>query len=1682
MALRPTILLGLLCAALAANLSPSLLRGYRAGHHYSYDFDGQIASSLSNAEDYSTIRIRSQVNFDFLNDKIVLVKLERPELGTLNGFLDQPERIHSFQKFEQLDVKPEHISQLDLPFEMRYDNGQISDIKFHRGDSVWSENIKRSIVNLLQVQLEAPNDDSRSYQPSYFYQTNETTIEGECETTYHIQKLDDSDYESVEENKPSVNITKTVNFEKCQRRPELRYNYYRHSEPLDWNSQSGKSQSNEQQKKKQAIEPVVDSISQYEMSLENDIVQTSKVVSKYSYDMVDKDHVSLTTFTVGQLVAKNSEKRTAPENDFSKKTAQSLMHSNEFDLMKERFITEGDEEYLKQNPYLRLDNAGEVVKNIMRRLVKSSIGKEGAEGIEEDATRQFTHLVAILRLCSKNDIQQIHKELFMSTDFDDKSQQFVKEILADALAVAGTKNTIDHLVEKIEAAEISSSKAARTLEKLYKLRLTSAEMIKPIWKLCEKEVARKNENLKRSCYLAWSAMVNAMCGHDHEHEHDHEKWAIASSNKQICPSSLKQQLVQDVMQLYQQSNLKADKILALKTLGNMGIDQSIDQLDKIITDKSEDRLVRIHAIDALRNLRDQVPQKVQRLLTPVFRDRRERPEVRMNAFQELLQTRPDSALLHLLVADMTHETNVDVKSFVVSSLKRLAENSDNLLDEQTAKAVKSSLLLLEQMDESILRQSASKKHQIGYFSDPSNWHEFGSLLTFASIFSNDSYLPKEIMASLDKMMDGRLIQNNWQLGVHMQELEQLTARLAQNIESKGFDDIIIRGRRSLASEYNPVEMLKSLFNKLQLVARQRSSSDAEPMLLFYRRHNNLDYSFLLLDEASLPEILKKFILEGRLDVSALEENNLMIRTNGAMYDFENQMKLPTTMGIPMVITSRMATIAFVDGKYSLSFGNNEKVRDAKVELEVHPQIATSVIVKMEVFSPLFTSGVKTIHSFQGRLPLNMNVEIKSPNVVPTISWRLPEQETRLFHLQSRPITFVRVWPQKSNVFIDAKEKTLLIPKLERLHTTKDFEAECPFTGMQYAIEGHGYRRSFSDFDWMLSGENAFAIKIKPTSNTAKVVRLSGERLTLRDSISTKQQLEKIFEQQPALFQNQDQKEIQALQDYIRRSNSKLTQFQKTVLKLETSEGQNRNAITLDLKLACNENAYMCLFEKDVKVDFENGWTWKTIGQLARPELQNIYANVKSGHMVGKIESSWGSEEKNTVTLNIYGKPSERRINQFKSLLNKNIAVSDNFERENMLDEKFEQLPSMLKPNEYSMAIEHQVTDKTIQTIVPFYNWMKACPKTSIYIPDSSKVDSAISRRHSTLMAQLTYDSYINLTLTTPEERMEVLNWDSEPRLSRNPKTIVDLFASSHDNYAKCTYKREQIETFDGQTIDIPLTTCYTLLAKDCGDESNPKFGLMAKKMSKRSKDLKIKFITQKKSFELHKDETSGDMVIKVNDIIIRKDEYDQYNIRKIESSELTIYELKCPHAQTILRFDGQKIIIKIADMYMNRQCGVCGHMNNDREDDFLKHDNTQAESAQDFQLSYLYRVSDECDPSVVRELEAMKPKSRRRLDVEYNFDNEEKDRETRNPIKKTITVEKRNEVCFSLKPVNACPKGFENADSEGKQEEVNFACFARSSTDAQRYLREARENVLALDDESQDYTEKVTVPRRCIKY
>lgn len=70
------------------------------------------------------------------------------------------------------------------------------------------------------------------------------TIEGECETAYTVQSVSYEDDSSEENNSGEksgkksgskgsseddinnvLNVTKSINFEKCQRRPDIRYNY-----------------------------------------------------------------------------------------------------------------------------------------------------------------------------------------------------------------------------------------------------------------------------------------------------------------------------------------------------------------------------------------------------------------------------------------------------------------------------------------------------------------------------------------------------------------------------------------------------------------------------------------------------------------------------------------------------------------------------------------------------------------------------------------------------------------------------------------------------------------------------------------------------------------------------------------------------------------------------------------------------------------------------------------------------------------------------------------------------------------------------------------------------------------------------------------------------------------------------------------------------------------------------------------------------------------------------------------------------------------------------------------------------------------------------------------------------------------------------------------------------------------
>lgn len=72
-----------------------------------------------------------------------------------------------------------------------------------------------------------------------------------------------------------------------------------------------------------------------------------------------------------------------------------------------------------------------------------------------------------------------------------------------------------------------------------------------------------------------------------------------------------------------------EQILALKVIGNAALEKTLPELQKIITDKRQPTLLRMEAIDALRRLRTNQPEKIQQTLLPIFLNQREQPEIRM---------------------------------------------------------------------------------------------------------------------------------------------------------------------------------------------------------------------------------------------------------------------------------------------------------------------------------------------------------------------------------------------------------------------------------------------------------------------------------------------------------------------------------------------------------------------------------------------------------------------------------------------------------------------------------------------------------------------------------------------------------------------------------------------------------------------------------------------------------------------------------------------------------------------------------------------------------------------------------------------------------------------------------------------------------------------------------------------
>jgi hypothetical protein len=148
--------------------------------------------------------------------------------------------------------------------------------------------------------------------------------------------------------------------------------------------------------------------------------------------------------------------------------------------------------------------------------------------------------------------------------------------------------------------------------------------------------------------------------------------------------------------------------------------------------------------------------------------------------------------------------------------------------------------------------------------------------------------------------------------------------------------------------------------------------------------------------------------------------------------------------------------------------------------------------------------------------------------------------------------------------------------------------------------------------------------------------------------------------------------------------------------------------------------------------------------------------------------------------------------------------------------------------------------------------------------------------------------------------------------------------------AECSVDGRRVQTFDNTEYDAPLSRCYSVLAKDCSSEDQPRFAVMMKTLNNNDDDddrrerrdqqqKKLKVITADQTIECQRaDRYSQKLQCRVNGEIVpehnndAEDQTVQYN--NAVMNDITIVS----NNGVTVRFNGRKAWIKVSGFCLNK--------------------------------------------------------------------------------------------------------------------------------------------------------------------
>jgi ribosomal protein L28 len=1168
-----------------------------------------------------------------------------------------------------------------------------------------------------------------------------------------------------------------------------------------------------------------------------------------------------------------------------------------------------------------------------------------------------------------------------------------------------------------------------------------------------------------------------------------------------------------------------EAVLALKTIGNMGLPKSIERLEAIIRSSNPGKagtktILRTEAILALRQLRHILPQKVTAILLPIFMAKSEQPEVRIAAAYQLLQTLPARPVLDQMARSLYTERSRQVASFLYSYMSTLAR-STNPCELKLARNLKYALRHGRKIAAAFKPQYSKYVHAQAYNRN----YRVGAGLSFASVIGSENVIPAFAGLDFHATALGFWSKNLFGLAVVQKNADALLSAALRRTEYSdlSLDSILSRSPRSASSS---LKELKNIWEQLNTVAR-RPRVDGAPVALTSLKLKDQEFFMLPISAASLRK------LPSVQEIRRTLHQGAHFNVHKAAMLHEMEYKIPTAIGFPLIVNIRIPTVSQISGQVRIATNGG-------FELELNnikPSMASSLLTQVSVWNPVVSSGAKIVATAKVCAPITAKAEVAYKSGKPELRLAFQPQsenkEIEYVKVETRPMTWTREYRFPLTAYPKAQYKTIIGEQWNRVWNMRDIatirqteELVEKIFGQRVRVSGLWHRslvnagqNSFPVCPF--SGPNHISIRGEANSEQPKeyVFKVSAEM----KSNSAGMSYENFEMEGESSWQSEQEQESSAMEAVI-----KTEVFTKGASSPRKAEMETRVSFSPSLRILKAES------EMSVEpIESLNARPAKLCarGYIQYPKAANNFQQLQAKSVVAQMKTTWGfgsCQEENKVELKVAAKHSQAQKHMLESEPEFAYWQQENNEQMEAYApiDKQQALAKAQRLYQYNVLAKYSnlhpyfknATAKLFKAVQHYY-WANT---------DEKVID--ITNPENTIYAQLSIEpreaALFNLTLKTPISnvvmtdvalplRMPYIASSIRPIASQiqTPGDVLENIMSPF--LPECQLNSQRLRTFDDVSIRAPLSNCWTLLAKDCEDQNSPAYAVLVKKVSQNSEQKAVKIVTPGQTIQLIPAQTAyGSLKVKINGKELNQEEIRRSvqnleSVQIVQDEEQQIVKVTVAEAGLRVSADGYSVKVQASPAKKGSLCGICGHYNGESNQEFRTPAYESVSDARRFIQAHTIKDSECAYPEQLAEIDASSEElsyeprwasKNSQNDEEIQADSweqaksssassEEWDREDSvRPQPRHIVEEVGREICVSSAKVPRCPRQAFPEAYEAEPANVAFRCISRSHPEANRLLRIVRQqaeipaemaSVLARQEPA--YSTEYSVPKRCVQ-